>query len=460
MPFGWLAVQLIGFNLLSIAQEQTPLKLDIERNGLSHVRLSWPSSATGFLLEETSQLKTAPWLPVSQSPELVNEAFSLQIKLPEGNRFFRLRDMGSHLPPDPADVATEPRLGVVTLLGASTEFLYTGPNPIQTGVTNGTILAHRAAVVRGKVSQTGGGPLQGVTVSILNRPDYGTTLSRVDGMFDLAVNGGGPITVQYEKAGFLPVQRQAGVPSQEMVLLPDIVMLGVDPLVTTVAFGAGTAAQVHQGSVQSDADGTRRAILLFPPDTAARLVLPDGTMQDVNTLSIRATEYTVGTNGPGAMPAVLPPSSAYTYCAEFSADEALAAGATIEFDRPVITYVDNFLGFPVGGVVPAATRGLGAFLKWARDPGSGGDWRSGRCGHQRGRCRRYPGRDNGFGAATVGGALYRRADALAGAGDSLHPLGLQLAVCAAGGCDAAQPASPEDGGPDRRRPGRRMRFHH
>jgi RHS repeat-associated protein len=353
LSFGWSALSLLGFFLLCIARAQSLPQLDIETDGPAHVRLSWPSTAAGFALEETGQLQMGQWLPVPQTPELLDQSFSLRLLHQEAERFFRLRGVGSGLPPDPSDVAPEPQPGVVTLLGASAEFLYTGPNPIQTGVSQGTIQAHRAAVVRGKVSQTGGAPLPGVTISILNHPEFGSTLSRVDGMFDLVVNGGGPISVQYEKAGFLPAQRQAGVPSQEFVLLPEVVMLGVDPVVTSVAFGAGVAAQVHQGSVQSDADGTRRAVLLFPPDTSARLVLPNGTVQEVNALSIRATEYTVGTNGPAAMPAVLPPSSAYTYCVEFSADEALATGATIEFDRPVMTYVDNFLGFPIGGIVPA-----------------------------------------------------------------------------------------------------------
>ena len=53
------------------------------------------------------------------------------------------------------------------------------------------------------------------------------------------------------------------------------------------------------------------------------------------------------------MPAELPPTSAYTYCAEFSADEALAAGArSIQFNQPVIAYLENFLNFPVGIGVP------------------------------------------------------------------------------------------------------------
>ena len=53
------------------------------------------------------------------------------------------------------------------------------------------------------------------------------------------------------------------------------------------------------------------------------------------------------------MPANLPPSSGYTYCAELSADEAVAAGATdVRFSQPLPVYVENFLDFPVGSEVP------------------------------------------------------------------------------------------------------------
>ena len=54
------------------------------------------------------------------------------------------------------------------------------------------------------------------------------------------------------------------------------------------------------------------------------------------------------------MPGELPPSSGYTYAVELSADEALAAGAQeVRFSSPVPFYVENFVGFPVGSLVPA-----------------------------------------------------------------------------------------------------------
>jgi len=44
-----------------------------------------------------------------------------------------------------------------------------------------------------------------VTITVLNHPEFGQTLSRTDGMFDLAVNGGGALTLTFAKAGFLAV---------------------------------------------------------------------------------------------------------------------------------------------------------------------------------------------------------------------------------------------------------------
>jgi hypothetical protein len=54
------------------------------------------------------------------------------------------------------------------------------------------------------------------------------------------------------------------------------------------------------------------------------------------------------------MPAALPPTSGYTYAVELSALEARAMGAVeVRFSEPVIFYVENFLNFPVGELVPA-----------------------------------------------------------------------------------------------------------
>jgi len=84
------------------------------------------------------------------------------------------------------------------------------------------------------------------------------------------------------------------------------------------------------------------------------MVLPNGDTVALNSIHVRATEYSVGPNGLQAMPAELPPTNGYTYCVELSADEAIASGSkTVSFNKPVSIYVENFLGFPVGAKVPA-----------------------------------------------------------------------------------------------------------
>lgn len=131
-------------------------------------------------------------------------------------------------------------------------------------------------------------------------------------------------------------------------------MTPLDSQVTHLDLTAPTAMQVARGNVVTDDDGTRQATLLFPPGTQATMTLPDGSTQPLTTLDIRATEYTVGATGPQAMPAELPPATGYTYAVEYSVDQAVAAGATrVDFNQPVFAYVDNFLNFPAGTLVPA-----------------------------------------------------------------------------------------------------------
>jgi RHS repeat-associated protein len=255
-------------------------------------------------------------------------------------------------PPDPATVAPPLDRTVATDVFSATVFLYSGVKPIQTGVEPGTIVPTRAAVLRGLVTTRDGNPLPAVQVSILHHPEFGQTLSRMDGAFDLVVNGGDLLTVNYTNADFLPAQRQVQVPWQDYAHLPTVALVPLDSEVTPVTLNSGTM-QVAQGSVMTDSDGSRRSTLLFPAGTAATMTLPDGSTQSLSSLQVRATEYTVGPNGPRAMPGQLPPSSGYTYAVELSADEALAANATsLQFNQPVVDYIENFIHIPVGGIVP------------------------------------------------------------------------------------------------------------
>jgi RHS repeat-associated protein len=255
-------------------------------------------------------------------------------------------------PPDSAAVAPAHDPTVATDFARSVEFLYSGPNPVQTGVKPGAIDPLRAAVLRGLVTGRDGAPLAGVRVSTPGAPEHGATLSRADGAWDLAVNGGAQVTVAFEREGLLPARRSVTPPTREYTWLPPVALVAADTAAATVRSGA-PEAQVARGSEVEDEHGKRRPSVLFPAGVKAAARLADGTVRPLDTLTVRATEYTVGPNGPAAMPDRLPPSSAYTYAVELSVDEAGPPGsASVEFDRPVIHYVENFLGFRTGGVVP------------------------------------------------------------------------------------------------------------
>ena len=242
---------------------------------------------------------------------------------------------------------------VATNLLASTAFLYSGENPVQTGMAPETIEQKRVAVIRGKVLTRDNTTLPEVRITVLDHPEFGSTLSRSDGCFDMAVNGGGVLTIRYEKDSYITAQRQVEVPWQDFALLPEVVLLQYDSKANTIDLGDATPMQVARGSEVVDADGTRTATLIFPEGVRAEIEMPDGTTRSLSSLKVRATEYSAGDNGPEAMPAILPPNVGYTYCVEYSADEAVAAGAkSVSFSQPIYHYVENFIGFPVGSIVP------------------------------------------------------------------------------------------------------------
>ncbi|MEW6774692.1 MAG: putative Ig domain-containing protein [Bdellovibrionota bacterium] len=264
---------------------------------------------------------------------------------------FSIEVVPGSLPPDPALVATPLDQTVAANIFDGTEFLYSGSDPIQMGIEAEVIVPRQAAVIRGQVLGTDGTPLPGVRVSIADHPGYGFTFSRADGWYDLAVNGGGLLTLDYERSGFISAQRQSDIPWQDYVVLDEVRLVAYDTASTVVNFS--DPIQVHQASVVTDQDGTRQAVLLFEQGTQASAVLPDGSEQALSSLTVRATELTVGEHGPQSMPAELPPTSAYTYAVELSADEAVALGAkSVSFSKPVVQYLENFLNFPAGAIVP------------------------------------------------------------------------------------------------------------
>lgn len=257
------------------------------------------------------------------------------------------------IPPDPVKVASSIDPSKTTTVYDGTRFLYEGPEAIQRNVEVGVIEPRRVAVLRGKVLDRNGDPLPGVSIRAHGHPEYGTTLTRADGTFDFVVNGGGQVTLEYQKAGYMPVQRAIETPWRDYRWFPDVVMSPYDDQVTRIELSSAEPMQTARGSMVRDANGERTAMVMFPNEISAEMVMPDGTREVLDTLDVRASEYTVGPRGPDAMPGKLPPTSAYTYAVELSVDQAIEAGAHhVEFSEPVPFYVDNFLDFPVGIDVP------------------------------------------------------------------------------------------------------------
>lgn len=81
----------------------------------------------------------------------------------------------------------------------------------------------RSAVIRGRVVTSLGMGLVGVRVSTTTLLE-GFTLTRDDGWFDLMVNGGGAVTLQFGRAPFRPQSRIVQVPWNEVVIIDVMVM--------------------------------------------------------------------------------------------------------------------------------------------------------------------------------------------------------------------------------------------
>jgi RHS repeat-associated protein len=204
----------------------------------------------------------------------------------------------------------------------------------------------RFAVITGVVQNQEKLPISAVSVTIHNQPQYGTATTDERGRFSIPVEGGGALTLVYQKEGLITAHRKVHVPLNDITIAATIRMLAEDPAATTFTFdGNPNTVIVHKSTEVSDASGSRSTTMVFSGDNRAFAVDDkDQVIEELTTVTTRATEFTTEKS----MPAKLPPNSAYTYCVEQGIDGV----QRVRFEKPVITYVDNFLGFDVGMAVP------------------------------------------------------------------------------------------------------------
>ncbi|XP_043269073.1 teneurin-a isoform X3 [Venturia canescens] len=82
----------------------------------------------------------------------------------------------------------------------------------------------RVAVMRGQVVTEQGLGIVGIRVSVDRDSRFGFTLTRAGGWFDILVNGGGAVTLQFQRSPFKPLTRTVFVPWNQIVVLPPVIM--------------------------------------------------------------------------------------------------------------------------------------------------------------------------------------------------------------------------------------------
>lgn len=206
--------------------------------------------------------------------------------------------------------------------------------------------AKHFSLITGIVNDTAQQPVSGVNVRIHTHPEYGTATTNSDGRFSIPLEGGTTFTLSYHKDGFIDVHRQCYAGWNEIAVVENIVMTREDQVSTTITFdGNPDTVITHKSSTITDESGSRSCTMVFQGDNHAYQIDENNNIiHELATITTRASEFTT----PESMPAVLPPASAFTYCAELSVDGA----ARVRFAKPVITWIDNFLGFDVGEIVP------------------------------------------------------------------------------------------------------------
>ncbi|XP_054401019.1 teneurin-1 isoform X3 [Pongo abelii] len=84
--------------------------------------------------------------------------------------------------------------------------------------------SRRACVIRGQVMAIDGTPLVGVNVSFLHHSDYGFTISRQDGSFDLVAIGGISVILIFDRSPFLPEKRTLWLPWNQFIVVEKVTM--------------------------------------------------------------------------------------------------------------------------------------------------------------------------------------------------------------------------------------------
>jgi len=93
---------------------------------------------------------------------------------------------------------------VATVVADANAWIYSGANPLQTGVAPGTIARNRGALVTGRVLSAMGLPLGGAAVSVLNHPELGETVTQTNRRVHAGRQRGRSIDAPSQEGGLPP----------------------------------------------------------------------------------------------------------------------------------------------------------------------------------------------------------------------------------------------------------------
>ena len=212
---------------------------------------------------------------------------------------------------------------VASTVSETAAILYTGDNPLQKGADPKAFDHKRVAMLSGIVVNETGAKLAGVQVSVQGHNEYGYTFTRKDGSYDMAVNGGTKLLLNYALEGRLDAQRAVTAGWQRHHYVESVGLTASNGETSEVLTGSDHATTVS-GPKTSDNFGERQAFVVFQPGTTAEAVMNDGSTEPLSKFTVTVTEYPLD-NSQQYLPGT-PQVTGLAYGLDFAVREAKELG--------------------------------------------------------------------------------------------------------------------------------------
>ncbi len=234
--------------------------------------------------------------------------------------------------------------------------LFTGDNPVQSGVNPDLLKDERIALLFGNVYETNGDeiiPSVTPAISIYNHPEYGlTSTQKSNGKYEMVINGG-TYTLEFRKNGYLTSQRTVNVGWQKDNKIGELILVKKDAKTTEIKdFGIVPGKwQYHKSTSLGEGTAERAPLLLFASDSLPYFYDRNTSVENIdyeNSIVVSATEYSAGTNenitsySPGSAE-----GKNFSYIINVSEENTSEKELRID-GTPVAVYMENYKNIPVG----------------------------------------------------------------------------------------------------------------